>query len=123
MRDSAESHLQSMKQYDVGAFLYKHVHAHHHKSYNPTAFSGFSMTPAESTLYISAAAIPLLFRSGQHPWLHVYTKLDLIIGAQIGHDGFDAPGGGSYYHQVTNNAVAPMHQWLTCALSATSCAL
>ena len=28
------------------------------------------------------------------------TKLDLIIGAQIGHDGFDAPGGGSYYHQL-----------------------
>merc|ERR1712232_566565 len=28
------------------------------------------------------------------------TKLDLIIGAQIGHDGFDAPGGGSYFHQL-----------------------
>jgi hypothetical protein len=21
-------------------------------------------------------------------------------GVQIGHDGFDAPGGGSYYHQL-----------------------
>jgi hypothetical protein len=30
------------------------VHAHHHKSYNPTALSGISMTPLESTAYISA---------------------------------------------------------------------
>lgn len=85
---------------DIGAFLYRYVHAHHHKSYNPTAFSGFSMTPVESVLYISAALIPLCFRSGCHPWIHLYTKMDLIIGAQIGHDGFDAPGGGSYYHQL-----------------------
>lgn len=85
---------------DVGAFLYRYVHSHHHKSYNPTAFSGFSMTPVESILYISAALIPLCFRSGCHPWLHLYTKIDLIVGAQIGHDGFDAPGGGSYFHQL-----------------------
>ena len=58
------------------------------------------MTPIESIAYLSAALIPLLFRSGCHPWLHLYTKLDLIIGAQIGHDGFDAPGGGSYFHQL-----------------------
>ena len=85
--------------------------------------------PVESIAYIQAATIPLFFRSGTpppappgpsgdpssgcrvlkrarvwvagcHPWLHLYTKLDLIIGAQIGHDGFDAPGGGSYYHQL-----------------------
>jgi len=85
---------------DVGAFLYRHVHAHHHQSYNPTAFSGFSMTPVESIAYMSAALVPLCFRHGCHPWLHLYTKLDLIIGAQIGHDGFDAPGGGSYFHQL-----------------------
>jgi hypothetical protein len=85
---------------DIGAFLYRWVHGHHHLSYNPTAFSGFSMTPVESIAYIQAATIPLFFRSGCHPWLHLYTKLDLIIGAQIGHDGFDAPGGGSYYHQL-----------------------
>ena len=59
------------------------MHAHHHRSYNPTAFSGFSMVPVESVLYISAALIPLMFRSGCHPWIHLYTKLDLIIGAQV----------------------------------------
>jgi len=85
---------------DVGAFLYRWVHKHHHKSSNPTAFSGISMTPVESIAYISAALIPLCFRSGCHPWIHLYTKMDLVIGAQIGHDGFDAPGGGSYYHQL-----------------------
>jgi hypothetical protein len=86
--------------FDAGQLLYKAAHAHHHKSYNPTAFSGFSMTPIESIAYISAALIPVLFRHGCHPWIHLYTKLDLIIGAQIGHDGFDAPGGGSYFHQL-----------------------
>ena len=85
---------------DVGAFLYRHVHAHHHKSPNPTAFSGISMLPVESILYLSAALIPLCFRSGCHPFLHLYTKLDLVVGAQIGHSGFDEFGGGSYFHQL-----------------------
>lgn len=85
---------------DIGAFLYRHVHSHHHKSNNPTAFSGISMKPVESILYISAALIPLMFRSGCHPWIHLYTKLDLIIGAQLGHDGHDAPGTGDYFHQL-----------------------
>ena len=30
---------------DVGKFLYKHVHSLHHKSYNPSAWSGISMHP------------------------------------------------------------------------------
>jgi hypothetical protein len=33
---------------DVGRFLYKHVHSLHHKSYNPTAFSGTNMHPIEA---------------------------------------------------------------------------
>lgn len=85
---------------DVGAFLYRHVHSHHHKSHNPTAFSGISMTPIESIAYISAALIPLCFRHGCHPWIHLYTKIDLIVGAQIGHSGFDEFGGGNYFHQM-----------------------
>merc|ERR1719174_2092339 len=68
-----------LQQGDIGAFLYRYVHAHHHKSYNPTAFSGISMLPVESILYLSAALIPLLFRSGCHPWIHLYTKLDLSL--------------------------------------------
>ena len=34
---------------DVGQFLYTYVHSLHHKSYNPTAFSGTSMHPVEVT--------------------------------------------------------------------------
>lgn len=30
---------------DFGKFMYKHVHSLHHKSYNPTAWSGISMHP------------------------------------------------------------------------------
>jgi len=90
----------TLAQGDLGAVLYRYVHSHHHKSYNPTSWSGVSMYPIESICYLSAAFIPLLFRCGCHPWIHLYTKLDLIIGAQIGHDGFDAPGGASYYHQL-----------------------
>ena len=86
--------------WDIGAFLYKYVHSHHHKSNNCSAFNGISMTPVESITYFSAALIPMLFTSGFHPIIHLYTKLDLSIGAQIGHSGFDAFGCGSYYHQL-----------------------
>lgn len=86
--------------FDPGRFLYKHVHAHHHKSHNPTAFSGISMTPVESVAYFTAALLPLCFESGRHPWLHLYYKLDCAMGAQIAHCGFDGPGGASYFHQL-----------------------
>lgn len=33
---------------DVGRFLYRYVHSLHHKSYNPTAFSGTNMHPVEA---------------------------------------------------------------------------
>merc|ERR1712008_673317 len=50
---------------DVGKFVYRHVHSLHHKSYNPTAFSGTSMHPVEATLYYSAGVLPALL--GFHP--------------------------------------------------------
>merc|ERR1712113_1173563 len=50
---------------DVGKFLYRQVHSLHHKSYNPTAFSGTNMHPVESTLYYSACLIAVPF--GCHP--------------------------------------------------------
>ena len=46
-------------------FLHIQVHALHHKSYNPTAFSGTNMHPIEATLYYSAALIPVAL--GLHP--------------------------------------------------------
>ena len=39
-------------------------------------------------------------RSGCHPWLHLYYKMDCAWGAQIAHCGFDGPGGASYFHHL-----------------------
>lgn len=90
----------TLRQGDIGAVLYHYVHSHHHKSYNPTAWTGISMYPIESVLYLSACLVPLLFRSGCHPLLALYTKIILIIDAQLGHDGYDDPGRGTYFHQL-----------------------
>jgi len=81
---------------DFGKFLYKKVHSLHHKSYNPTAFSGTSMHPIESTLYYSAAFIPVIF--GLHPVFALAIIVDCGVGAWLGHDGFQWPGNGDYFH-------------------------
>jgi sterol desaturase/sphingolipid hydroxylase (fatty acid hydroxylase superfamily) len=64
---------------DVGAWLYKHVHSLHHKSRNPTAWSGVSMHPVESFMYYTAMLVPVAF--GAHPLVALYTKVDLTLGA------------------------------------------
>jgi len=83
---------------DVGKFLYRHVHALHHKSYNPTAFSGTNMHPVESTLYYTAGFIPCLW--GCHPVIALTAIIDCAIGAWLGHDGFQWPGSGDYFHML-----------------------
>ena len=90
------------------------VHSLHHKSYNPTAFSGTNMHPVEATLYYTAALIPVSL--GLHP-VHALGKslvlnlfllnksnsaiaviVDCAMGAWLGHDGFMWPGSGDYFH-------------------------
>eukprot|EP01006_Ploeotia_vitrea_P003359 TRINITY_DN112490_c0_g1_i1.p1 TRINITY_DN112490_c0_g1~~TRINITY_DN112490_c0_g1_i1.p1 ORF type:complete len:353 (-),score=27.71 TRINITY_DN112490_c0_g1_i1:143-1177(-) len=83
---------------DFGQFLYRHVHALHHKSYNPTAFSGTNMHPVESTLYYSASLIAVAF--GCHPAIVIGCIVDCGVGAWLGHDGFQWPGSGDYFHQI-----------------------
>jgi len=83
---------------DLGKFLYKQVHSLHHKSYNPTAFSGTNMHPVEATLYYSAALIPAVF--GLHPIHSLGVIIDCAMGAWLGHDGFQWPGSGDYFHQL-----------------------
>ena len=84
---------------DIGKFVYRHVHSLHHKSYNPTAFSGTSMHPVEATLYYSAGVLPALF--GLHPALALGCIADCAFGAWLGHDGFQVPN-----HHLTLDVVA-----------------
>lgn len=83
---------------DLGKYLYNWVHKQHHKSHNPTAFSGTNMHVVEATLYYSAALIPVAF--GQHPCIAVGCIIDCAVGAWLGHDGFQWPGSGDYFHQL-----------------------
>ena len=53
------------------------VHSLHHKSYNPTAFSGTNMHPVEATLYYTAALIPVSL--GLHPVHALGNVLPLCI--------------------------------------------
>jgi len=84
---------------DVGKFLYRKVHSLHHKSYNPTAFSGTSMHVVEATLYYSAGMLPVLF-AGLHPVVALAWIIDCAVGAWLGHDGFQWPGSGDYFHHL-----------------------
>ena len=83
---------------DIGKWLYKHVHSLHHKSNNPTAFSGTSMHPVESFLYYSACYCALPF--GVHPCIVIGCLVDCAVGAWLGHDGFQSPGAGDYFHYL-----------------------
>ena len=67
---------------DIGKWLYRKVHSLHHKSYNPTSFSGTNMHPVESTLYYSAAFIPCLWAC--HPTIALTALYDCAIGAWLG---------------------------------------
>ena len=97
--------------FDVGEFLYRHVHSLHHYAKNPTAWSGVAMHPIESSGYYAAMFLPhqvlwLAQRAGLaaaagvsiHPIVLLYTKMDLTIAALVGHDGIGYPGGGSQCH-------------------------
>jgi len=83
---------------DIGKFLYRHAHYLHHKSHNPTAFSGTAMHPIEAAMYYSAALIPVAV--GAHPVHAVAYFFDCAIQAWIGHSGFQFPGSGNYFHTL-----------------------
>merc|ERR1712146_80648 len=79
---------------------------------------GTNMHPVESTLYYSAAFIPVFF--GAHPAIALGCLVDCAVGAWLGHDGFQFPGSGDYFHQLHHayfdcNYGAmhfPMDKWL-----------
>mmetsp|Transcript_16087 Transcript_16087/g.24245 ORF Transcript_16087/g.24245 Transcript_16087/m.24245 type:complete len:332 (+) Transcript_16087:54-1049(+) len=111
---------------DLGKILYTHVHSLHHKSYNPTAFSGTSMHPVESTLYYSACFIAVPF--GCHPSIVLACIIDCAVGAWLGHDGFTFPGSGDSFHQLHHahfdcnygTSIDSIDYWMGTAISSKS---
>jgi len=87
-----------LKDGDVGAFLYRHFHSLHHKSYNPGPFSGLSMHPVEHFFYYSCAYFPLLITC--HPLHFLYAKFHADLSPIGGHDGYANPGGDSAFHYL-----------------------
>jgi len=83
---------------DIGKFLYKHVHSLHHKSHNPTSWSGTSMHPLESFLYYSSCLIPAFL--GLHPLVSLTFIVDSALSAWTSHDGFTWPGTGNPFHMM-----------------------
>jgi len=82
---------------DVGAFLYRHAHSLHHKSYNPGPWSGLSMHPIEHFLYYSCAwLLPIV--STVHPLHFLYAKFHADIAPVGGHDGYDEPSANGDFH-------------------------
>jgi len=87
---------------DFGKFLYKRVHSLHHKSHNPTSWSGTSMHPVESFLYYSACFMPAL--AGLHPLITITFIVDSGLSAWTSHDGFTWPGSGNPFHMLHHSA-------------------
>lgn len=88
---------------DVGQFLYKWVHALHHSSRDPTAFSGISMHPVESALFFTT--MPLLALAGCHPVVILHAQFYNIVQAMIGHESYGGPSTGGYFHWLHHQLV------------------
>jgi len=83
---------------DIGAFLYRHFHSLHHKSYNPGPWAGLSMHPVEHLIYYTCTLTSLFVV--QHPLHFLYAKFHADVAPIGGHDGFADPGGDADYHYV-----------------------
>lgn len=57
------------------------------------------MHPIEGFLYESATAIPVLLFN-HHPIIINVCKIDLNYAAILGHDGYEYPGHGDWFHSV-----------------------
>jgi sterol desaturase/sphingolipid hydroxylase (fatty acid hydroxylase superfamily) len=68
-------------------FLYKKVHALHHRNTNPGPWSGLSMHPIEHIAYYSAVAIHWIIPS--HPIHALYELVHLTMAPVPGHSGFE----------------------------------
>ncbi len=87
-------------------FLYRHVHALHHRNVNVGPWSGISMHPVEHVLYFSSLAIHLIVPS--HPVHMIFHVIYLGPGAAMTHTGYEnlllrdkrRLALGTFYHQL-----------------------
>lgn len=106
-------------------FIYKHVHAAHHRNVNTGPWSGMSMHPVEAFGYLSAMLILLILPS--HPVHMVFLGYWLMLGAASSHSGYEAIWVkdksrlliGAFFHQLHHryyecnygNAEMPWDKW------------
>lgn len=103
---------------DVGAWLYKHVHALHHQSRDPTTLSGTSMHPVESAIFFTT--MPLLAAVGAHPIVVLHASFYNIVVAMLGHESFGDPSTGGFSHWLHHQLVrcnyggtfVPLDHWM-----------
>merc|ERR1711865_917692 len=82
--------------HDVGAFLYRHVHSVHHKSYNPGPWSGLAMHPVEHLIYFTRSFVMLAF--GVHPAFFYMANVRSLLGPAPGHHGFASVMGSEFHY-------------------------
>ncbi|MGB0901686.1 sterol desaturase family protein [Halocynthiibacter sp.] len=106
-------------------FIYRHVHAVHHRNVNTGPWSGMSMHPVEATGYLSAILIVLVLPS--HPVHMLFLGYWLMLGAASSHSGYEAIWArdrqalllGAFFHQLHHryyecnygNAEMPWDKW------------
>ena len=86
--------------FNVGKWVYNFSHSLHHKSYNPIPWSGLSMHWFEHILYFTCIWFPLCIFIKQSGLHILFNKYHALLSPLPGHDGFNTPGGGSYFHYL-----------------------
>ena len=85
--------------WDLGKIIYRKFHYWHHIDHNPGPWSALNANPIENWFMFTAFFFPFLFIA-QHPYHIHFNKFFSILSTFPNHDGFDSPGGGSYYHYL-----------------------
>jgi len=78
--------------------LYRWIHKHHHKSFNPGPWNGLSFTVIESIVTFTGPNIPCLVTAA-HPLLFFYANILAFINPVYGHHGHQEYS-GSYFHYL-----------------------
>ena len=105
--------------------LYNSIHSLHHKNVNVGPWSGMSMHPIETFIYLTSVFIHLAIAS--HPFHVIYHLQFMIFNAVIAHSGFDGLlvkdkkrlSLGRFHHQLHHrhfecnygNAEMPWDKW------------